>query len=232
MNEKRLFHFGAVAPVVVLLFYLIQLVTISLGPEFPTQPAEWFDLLHQSRLLGLIYLNALDIFSFALLGITFLALSQALRSFRPALASVALYLAFLGVVTFIVPRVALLSVVRLSDQYALAESEAVRSTLLSAGTALSALGVATPRTLGFFFLALSGVLMSALMLKGDQFSLLLGNLGFAAGGVTLADGLSWLIAPQFAGAFMPLSGLLWLLWWLLAGWELFKSSRVSSREEA
>ena len=106
---RTLYYAGAVAPLIALLFYLLEFSILFLGVPYPATVEGWYALIQRSKLLGLWYLNALDILSFALLGIMFLALFMALRRIRPSWMLIALYLALLGVVVFIVPRVLHLS---------------------------------------------------------------------------------------------------------------------------
>ncbi|MGC9397416.1 MAG: hypothetical protein ACP5J4_21430, partial [Anaerolineae bacterium] len=82
-NWKSLYYVGGVAPFVTLVFYLSELLFIS-WDNYPTSMEAWFALFQRSKLLGLFYLNALDIISVALLGVMFLALYVVLRKTHPA----------------------------------------------------------------------------------------------------------------------------------------------------
>ena len=97
------------------------------GGPFPATTEDWVALFQRNKILGLLYLNALDIFSIALLGTMFLALYIALKRYNQASMLIATYIAMLGGV-FVVPRVAMLSIVTLSDQYTAATTEAQRTT--------------------------------------------------------------------------------------------------------
>ena len=157
---KTLYRAGAVAPLIALVLYLSQFVILILGDPFPTTIEGWYALFQHNKLLGLWYLNALDIVSFAFLGIMFLALYVALRRVRPAWMLIALYFALVGMVVFIVPRVLTLSVVTFSDLHAAATTEVQRTMYLTAGETLSQVSTATPQTLGFLFVALAGLIIS------------------------------------------------------------------------
>ena len=77
---KGLYRVGGVAILMTLGFYLTQLVLFSvLARPFPSTINEWFALFEESRLLGLFYLNSLDMISITLMGPMFLALYIALR---------------------------------------------------------------------------------------------------------------------------------------------------------
>ena len=63
---KTLYRVGGIAPLVSVAFYLTEMFTIILGGNFPESVADWYLLFERNRLLGLVYLNALDIFSVTL----------------------------------------------------------------------------------------------------------------------------------------------------------------------
>ena len=218
---KKLFRIGALAPILTLVFYVSEFVLIP-WDEFPTSPEEWFLLFQRSKLLGLFYLNALDIFSITLLGMMFLALFMALRKTDQASMLVATFFGLLGVGVFVVPRVAMLSLLTLSDRYALVASEAERARLLAAGETLGALGTPTPQTMGFFFMLIGVLILSLVMLRNPQFSKVTAWLGILASLVTFADDLSLVLAPTWAASLMIFSGLFWIPWWLLISRDLFR----------
>jgi hypothetical protein len=235
---KTLYRVGALAPLIVLAFYSSQFIILIFGDPFPTTGEGWFALAQRDKLLALWYLNALDIVSFVLLGIMFLALYVALRRVHFSWMLIALYLAMLGAVVFIVPRVLMLAVLPLSDLYVAATTEAQRAVYLTAWETLSRVSTATPQTLGFLFMAISGLIISVVILRGRSFggAAALGKaaayVGIVGSVAALANYISWLIAPSIAAILMPLNGLLWLLWWFLISIGLFKLARVASDQEA
>jgi hypothetical protein len=77
--------------------------------------------------------------------------------------------AFIGVPIFILPHVAPLSMTLLSDRYWIAASEAVGEQLSAAATTLGTLGVATPQTIGFLFLAVASALVSVVIFRSQAF---------------------------------------------------------------
>jgi len=141
---------------------------LIVGDPYPNNIEDWYTLAQRSKLLALWYLNALDIISFALLGILFLALYVALRRVHPSWMLIAVYLALLGVAVFVVPRVLHLSLLPLSDLHAAATTEAQRTLYLTAGEALSQVSSATPQTLGFLLMAVAGLIVSVVVLRSDM----------------------------------------------------------------
>ena len=239
---KALYRAGAVAPLITLVFYLIEFSILIFGKDpYPTTIESWYAIFQRSKLLGLWYLNALDIISFVLLGIMFLALYVALRRVRPSWMLIALYLAMLGVTVFIVPRVLHLALAPLSDLHAAATTEARRTILLAAGEALSQVSSATPQTLGFLLMALAGLLISVVRLSPAAtftvapetwpLSKAAAYVGIAGAAAALANYLARLIAPDIGWALMPINGLLGFAWWIMISVGLFKLVKTASSSE-
>jgi uncharacterized membrane protein YgdD (TMEM256/DUF423 family) len=236
VNEwKTLYRAGAVAPIVAIAFYLIEFSLLIFGEPYPTTIEDWYVLVQRSKLLALWYLNALDILSFMLLGIMFLALYMALRRVRRDWMVIAVYFALLGVVVFVVPRVMHLSLLPLSDLHAAATSEAQRTMYLTAGEALSQVSSATPQTLGFLLMAAAGLIISVVVLWSGRrrppigrAAAYVGIVGFVA---ALANYATRLLAPDIASMIMPINGLLWFAWWIMVSVGLFRQAKVTSHLE-
>jgi hypothetical protein len=235
---KTLYRAGALAPLIALIFYFSEAIIPIFGGPYPATVEGWFALAQRNKLLALWYLNALDIVSFALLGIMFLALYVALRRVHPSWMLIALYFAMLGAVVFIVPRVLMLSLLPLSDLYVVATTEAQRTVYLTAGETLSHVSTASPQTLGFLFMAVAGLIVSAVSLwsqspgRASVVGKAAAYVGIVGSVVALANYISRLIAPSIAAILMPLNGLLWLLWWLGISMGLFKLAKIVSDQEA
>jgi hypothetical protein len=221
VNMRSLYIAGGAAPLITIVFYLSELLFIS-WKNFPASPEDWFLLLQSNKLLGLFYLNALDIFSITLLGVMFLALFMALRRIHAGAMLIAAFFSLLGVAVFVVPRVAMLSLLTLSDRYAIAATEAERVRLLAAGETLGALGTPTPQTIGFFFMAIGVLIISLVMLSSSQFNRVTAWFGILASALTFLDQISLLLLPALATPLMVISGLFWIPWWIMIGLGLFR----------
>jgi hypothetical protein len=235
MNEttdstwKDLYRIGGAAPLVALVFYLSEMAIFIFGEPYPTTMEGWFLLFQRSKILGLHYLNVLDMASIALLATLYLALYVALRRVHESHMAVATLFAFIGTVVFIVPRAATLSVLSLSDQYAAAASDAQRSQIIAVAQAITAPAqAATPQTTGFLFIAVAVLIISAVMLRTTLFNRVTAYAGILTGVMTFADQLCMVIAPSIAGLLLPISGLLWIAWWLLVGLRLLGLGRRAS----
>ena len=225
-----LYRIGGIAPLLTLAFYISEFLFIR-WDSFPTSTEGWFSLFQRNKLLGLFYLNALDIFSIALLGVMFLALYVALRKINQSLMAIAGFFSLLGVGVFIVPRVAMLSMLPLSDLYAAATTDVERMRLLAAGETLSFLGTPTPQTMGFLFMSIGVVLISIVMLQGNVFGKMPPWFGILASVVTFADHISVILLPALATPFMIASGLFWIPWWVMISMGLFRLTARGSNSE-
>ncbi len=105
-RPSTLYRLGGVAVLLTLVFYVSQFVFIQ-WDDYPASTEQWFALFERSRLLGLFYMNALDIVSITLLGLMLLALRAALRSAGPSWTAVGGYFGFLGVGVFVMSIVML-----------------------------------------------------------------------------------------------------------------------------
>ncbi|MBU1879978.1 MAG: hypothetical protein KJ734_13615 [Chloroflexi bacterium] len=97
------------------------------------------------------------------------------------------------------------------------------------------LSTATPQTPGFLLMAVAGLIISVVMLRNSMrsqsFGRVAGYVGIVGFIATLANYVSWLIAPPIAAMLMPINGLLWLAWWILVGWQLFQLGQPAAVKE-
>ncbi len=230
---KSLYTAGGAAPLIMLAFYLTEVVVMIFALEpYPSTPYDWLSLFQRNKILGLLYLNALDILSIALLGLMFLALYVALRQVNESYMAIAAFFAFIGIPVFIVPRVASLSVLPLSEQYAAAITDAQRSQILAAGQAVSAQVQATPQTAGFFFMTVAVLIISVVMLRSAIFNDATAYVGILASVFTFALDISTVIAPSQYDVLMGVVMLLWVAWYISISRRLLRLGRGVSREEA
>ena len=223
---KNLYIAGGIAPLLTLAAYLIELIFIP-WDTYPTTSEGWMNLFQRSKLLGLFYINALDTFSIALLGIMFLALYVALKRYNPSSILIATFFAFLGLAVFVGSRAASISAtLSLSDQYALATTAAQRDQILTAFRAISAGDQATPRTFGFLFIAIAVLMISMVITRSKTFGIITAGIGIWVSVFTFVDDISLIIMPQPVPALMTISGVFWVIWWILISFRLLKLGKV------
>lgn len=198
----------------------------------PVTMEEWFDLLGHNRFLGLIYLNALDIINYLLIGLMFLALFTVLKKMSKSWMTVVLAFALAGSTVYFSSNTAF-SLLSLSNQYALAVSEAQKSILLTAGQAILSLNrfsdpLAFPGTGGYISLtliAMAGLICSIVMIRSKVFGRMIGYVGIAANALDLAYAAAFVLIPAadnkiLTVCFLPAAGLFFMAWHIMIGWRL------------
>ena len=198
---------------------------IHAGPTAPPSTVVgWFTLLQSNKLLGLTLLNLFDLVNYALVGLMFLALLAALRRASPSWMAIAAALGFTGICVYLASNQAF-SMLALSQQYATATG-AQRAMLLAAGQAVLAIHQNASYAgkgiyLSFLLVSVAGLIISAVMLRGNIFSKVTAYMGILAN----SFGLGYYIALCFAPAlgFIPLSisAIFLLLWYLRVGGRLW-----------
>ena len=229
---KPLYRAGAVAPLVTMATYVVEVVGVLLvGDNYPTKALDWFSLFADRRLLGLLALNVFDVISIALLGVMFVALYIVLRQWSQSIMLIALFFALLGITVFVASRADMGStMLKLSDQYAAAATGPQRDQLLAVAQALAVSVRATIDTMGFFFVAAASLLISIVILRSKAFDRATAYVGIFGFIVTLVSRVSLVTGASLSGALMPVNGLAWLIWWVLVSRSLFRLSNQRSKK--
>jgi hypothetical protein len=195
-NWRLLYTIGSVAALIMLVCATItMIVVLTLGGE-PGTADEYFTLLQDNRLVGILRMDLASLISVSLYYLLFISLYAALRQTDSALALLAAALAFAGVTLFL-SRHSAFSMLSLSDQYMAATTEAQRSQLLVAGEAVIASDVwhSSAALIGGILFQSAAVLISAVMLRSEHFNKATAYVGIAANGIDLVRILINLFAP-------------------------------------
>lgn len=211
-----LYKLGGIASILAALLFLFQLIFIRWS-YYPKNIADWYMMFQRSRILGLFYLNTLDIITVSLLGIMFVAVCARLRPNSKSTTTLALPFAFLGIGMFIIPRTMMLPLVRLSSEYASAAQGVSADILLSAGKMIAGLCMPTIQTTGFFFVSIAAFMLSLVMINSNRLSKLAGFVGIMAFLLLIAENVCIIAAPALVGAMMVVAGVFWAVWWILVG---------------
>ncbi len=214
---RTLYLMGGVAALLTVVLGLTEVMleasssTLSGGP---VTASEWFALLQSNRLLGLALLEIFEVVLLPLGGLMFLALYAALRRSGESFMAIAIACEFISIAIFLSSNV-VLAMLNLSDQYAIAATEAQRTLLLSTAQALLAGWQGTGHFLAFFLGSLASLLASIVMLRSKHF-------GRVTAGVGIAGNLLGLPGPALGFVLWTLNGLLVLLWSILVGIRLIQ----------
>lgn len=232
-----LYRIGGVAALICAVMYLITLavyVPANLANPPPETVLDWFLVFEDSRITGLFFLGLGDIIIMILWGPMSLALYAVLRQTDRIWSLIAAPLVFVGMAVYLATNTAF-SMLSLSQEYAVAATEAEKSILLAAGQAMLAVSRGTGLYTGMALAWLAGLILSAVMLRSKVFTKVtawVGILGLGLlvtgtpfGGHYTATGTptavqSAMVAVQYVGG-----GLLSLAWYILVGLRLLKIGR-------
>jgi hypothetical protein len=248
LSWKGLYKVGAAAALIAVVFFRrnfgTELVTFGgfgifdVPAELPTRALEWFTLLHEDTLLGLVLFDLIDLVNYALLGLIFLALYGALRRAGKSAMVVATAFGFAGIAVYFASNQAF-AMANLNDQYAAATTEAQRSMLLAAGEALLAahnpgsIYQGTGIYMSLFLVLLAGLIISVVMLRSSMRSSMRSTVfnkgtayaGIVANGVGLGCFVLLVFAPALVTVPFVISGPFRVLWYILIALGLLRLAR-------
>jgi hypothetical protein len=223
---KSLYKAGGAGALIVGTLLLIEMIAfIATSAPSMADAAGWFSLFHNNRFIGLIDFGILELYALVLFVPMFLALYAALRRASESYMAIAAILAFVGIaVNFATSK--LFSLLTLSDLYAAAPTAAVKSQFLAAGQAtlaVGALGGIGGSVEGGIPLAVSGLIMSVIMLRSNILGRTVGYVGVLANGIGLVMYFNAALAPAMAGSpFFGIFFLLSVLWFIQIGRKLLQ----------
>jgi hypothetical protein len=203
-----------------------MVVVLTLGGE-PTTPNEYFTLLADNRLVGLLRMDLASIATILLYYFVFFGLYAALRRTEGPQAVFATALAFVGATLWFAKQSAF-SMVYLSDRYAAAATEVERSEIVAAAEAILASDVwhTTGTLVGGILLFGGAIIISIAMLRNPLFGKVAGWSGILANGLDLLHVLVNLVLPGSPGdILMAVAGPAYLVWFILLGYRLLQLGR-------
>lgn len=216
---KGLYRVGSVAALITAVLIPIQIVVfIAWPPPLEGTVTDWFTLLQDNWLLGLLGLDLLLVVEEILLIPILLALYVALRRASESVMALATTLWFVGLVLFIASNPAF-EMLSLSEGYAAATTDAQRSAFLAAGQAMLASYIeqGTAFNVGYVLSSVAGVMIPFAMLRSGIFSRVTAYTGIA--GNLLGMGL---FVPKIGVFLAVLSVVVLWVWYVLIAWRLFQ----------
>lgn len=223
---KSLYRVAAVAALImVLVFFPIQIIAFSMAP-IPTTAIDWFMLLQNNRLLGLLDLDLLYVADQALLIPIFLALYVALRRANQSYMAVATISGVAGATVYFATNNAF-SMLYLSDQYAAATTDAQRSIFLAAGETAIAVSLGTGWYVFNILSTVALLIVSIIMLQSNIFSKVTAYVGIVAS----VFGLAFFV-PELGIYFLLISAFALQIWFLLIARRLYQLGQAFPKETA
>ena len=161
---------AAAAAFVSALFIPIQVVVFLVwAPPLDGTAVDWFTLLHNHRIAGLVDLDLLLVADNVLLIPVLLALYVVLRRAHESVMTLAVALGFVSIMMYIASNPAV-QMAALADRYAAASSNDQRATAEAAGEAMLAMWQGTAFHSAYLLGSLAGILIGVVMLRSAVFS--------------------------------------------------------------
>lgn len=225
-----LYKLCGVAAIVFLVYSLVTMVQMVALGGMPATAEEGFALLRDNRLVGLLRLDILTLFTLPLYYLLFLGLYTALKRTNEAYVTLAVLLGCVGL-TLVLATPSALSFVALSDRFAAATTEAARAHFLAAGEAVLAsdLWHGSGARIGGLLLQIAWVLLSAVMLGDRNFGRFTIYTGLVAHGVDLARILLGFFFSTLDVPLMAIAGPLYLVWFPLLARDLFRLAKAPAK---
>ncbi|MEX1248317.1 MAG: hypothetical protein WEA61_07520 [Anaerolineales bacterium] len=227
IHWKPIYKTGAIAALIFLLYSLITMIQMFTLGGPPANAEEIFAMLQENRLLGLMRLDGLTLLVLPLYYLIYLGFFVALRNQNKAYAFLGAALLMAGL-TMVLATPTAFSLASLSDKYLAAASAAEQERFLSAGEALLAANMwqGSGAMLGRLLMLIAGLIGSAMMLKSPAFSRFTAYTGLGAHGFDLIHGIGVFLAWQGGYMLMAIAGTLYLFWFPLLAWNLFKLAKT------
>lgn len=226
-SRKSLYQVGTVAAFLAAFLFRRNWsaeADLLLPVDMPVTVLEWFTLIHDNRLLGLIMLDFVDLVNYTLVGIIFFTLYYALKDTHEIYMRLAILICTIGVAVAFASNQAF-TMLSLSDKY-FAAVEAEKSVFLTAGDVILAIMTqGSGSYISLFLVGFSGLMISIIMLYSDVFGRITAYFGILANGVGLSYFITIIILPTIGWIPIPLSAIPLMIWYILIGVQLYKLSK-------
>jgi len=222
-STKTIFRIGGIACFILIAYSLITImIMVFIGPP-PETIDECFAMLGENRFQGLLRLDILTVFLMPLYYLLFFSLYVALKKSNYGLVSISTILVFAGLTLFLASP-SVFSYLNLSDKFANAASDFQKNQILAAGESILASDMwhGTGACVGGILQQVGAVLISIVMLKTNTFNKLTAVTGIITHGLDLMHIIVGLFLPTIGVILMAIAGPLYLLWFPLVGFRLFK----------
>lgn len=221
---KELYTIGGITCILNITIIVMGVIAYFIWPYLPgyTTTEQIFSVIQEDSLAGLISLDFFLVIGNLFTILLILAMYVSLKHINGGYALIALVLGLIGM-TLIIPARPIVEMFTLSDLYANAASDAIRSQYLAAGEALLSLFDGTSFATNNVFGAISLLISSLLMLRSPIFGKTAGWTGIISNAVVLGF---WI--PGSTGLillFLSLPG--YIIWYFLLAPKFFHMGRAA-----
>ncbi len=230
---KSLYRVGGAVALICVLLIIIAISIFILWPPpgglmpKPSTVTDCFKLMRSNWLLGLLDLDLLMVVVAVLTVPIYLALYIALRRASPSFMTIAVVLNFVGVAAYFTVNPAF-TMLFLSNQYAAATSDALRSSYVAVGQAILTNYQGTAFDVYYILGAVATLIISAVMQRSNIFGKVTAYVGIVAGVLMLIPANAGII-----GMYISLISLVpTLIWYILIARRFFQLGHLGEKELA
>lgn len=219
---KGIYFAGGVAAFAMLLLIIIQIIVLVVWPP-PTTVEGFFSLFQKSWLLGLLSLDLIYIIDSVIQILIYLAVYFVLRKAGESSMLIALIFGIVGIAAYFASNTAF-EMLSLSNQFAVATTEAQRTIFLTAGQVMLETYKGTAFDIYYVLNAIVLFIFSSVMLRSKLFRRATAYLGFLAGILMIVPSSAGMLGLYFALA----SLIPWAIWLVLVGQRLLFFGKMNS----
>lgn len=230
IHWRGLYKIGGISALFIAILMIGETVVYALFPR-PASIAEHFKLFQENKLIGLLTLDLLGMISYLLFIPLILSLYIILRRNNAAFSLIATVLFFVGIADFYATNTAF-SVLDLSNQYAVAKTEAEKAILLAAGQAMFTQFNENAFLVSYALVSAAWLMISVVMISSKLFGKISAYAGMLAG----ASGIVAVILEHVSSAKLVLNvaigfyfaAIIFLLVWVaLVGRQLYRIGEIN-----
>jgi len=230
---KGMFRVGGFSALIITAFFLIDMIVLVAFMPYPETASDWFVLLHNNRIVGLLSLDIFVLAGFPLCYPLFFALYGALKQVCRIPLTLATIFAFAGL-AIVISTDKTYAMISLSDQFAAATTNAQKTLLLAAGETILSASNGTATHIAGFFLEGAAFSISFIMLRSGLFGKFTSYMGIIGHGLDFARiVINLIFVPLTSLAListigfilLAIGGTLQLIWYALTGRRLLQLGR-------
>ena len=230
LKSRGIYFIGSVSALLQLAAILGYSIALGvLGPK-PTSVAEYFAIYQESPLEMVLRGDFLLLILIGLYLGTFPALYITLRRISPVYAALATLFTVMAV-TMTFANESTFALLHLAEQYAAATSETIQAQLLAAGEAVIASDMwhSSGAYMSGILLQGSGVMISVIMLRSQDFSKVTAYSGLLGNGLDLIQHIIHPVAPEASAIISMVMGLGYFVWFPMLAWDFFRLAKAQPK---
>ncbi len=230
MKIYNLYKMGAYTALLFLAYSIATiLILIFLEGGYPQSAKECFDMIAQNKVKALFQFDILSVIVVPFYAILFYSIYEALKEHNEISAKMALFCVLSGVTIFL-SSINLASIFNLYNKCAVSSDYTIRQQLLAAceGMLADDMWRNTGAIARGILIEGGAIIFSVLMLHSKVFSKTTAWVGIFTHSFDLGSVILGLFFPFVKTIFTSVAGPLYLVWFILIGWNLYKLSKPPS----